>query len=138
MNLPVLIRSKPRLSRLWSARAIGLVAAAALAAGAFAVTPAMAADHHGRGGGGHARGGGGHAFHGGGHGYRGGGHAYRGGGGGHWRGGGGGYYAAPPVVYGGYSPNYYYGPDYYAPPPVAYGPGIGVNLPGVSIGIGIP
>jgi len=132
MNLPVLIRSKPRLSRLWSARAIGLVAAAALTAGAFAITPAMAADHHGRGGGGGhaARGGGGHAFHGGGHAYRGGGRGYRGGGGG--------YYGAPPVVYGGYSPNYYYGPDYYAPPPVAYGPGLGVNLPGVSIGIGIP
>lgn len=40
-----------------------------------------------------------------------------------WRGG---YYAAPPVVYG--SP-------YYAPPPVVYGPGIGINLPGVAIGI---
>jgi hypothetical protein len=41
----------------------------------------------------------------------------------------GGYWGAPPVVYG--SP-YAYG---YYPPPVAYGPGIGVNLPGVSIGI---
>jgi hypothetical protein len=39
---------------------------------------------------------------------------------------GGSYYAAPPVVYG--SP-------YYAPPPVVYGPAVGVNLPGVSIGI---
>jgi hypothetical protein len=39
---------------------------------------------------------------------------------------GGGTYAAPPVVYG--SP-------YYAPPPVVYGPGIGIALPGVSIGI---
>jgi hypothetical protein len=38
---------------------------------------------------------------------------------------GGGYYA-PPVVYGG---------PYYAPPPVVYGPGIGIALPGVSIGI---
>lgn len=38
----------------------------------------------------------------------------------------GGYYGAPPVVYG--SP-------YYAPPPVIYGPGIGINLPGVAIGI---
>ncbi len=36
------------------------------------------------------------------------------------------YYPAPPVVYG--SP-------YYAPPPVVYGPGIGINLPGVSINI---
>ncbi len=47
---------------------------------------------------------------------------------------GGGYYAAPPVVYGG---GYY---PYYAPPPVVYGPGIGVgvNLPGVSIGVGVP
>jgi hypothetical protein len=38
----------------------------------------------------------------------------------------GGYYGAPPVVYG--SPYYY-------PPPVVYGPGIGINLPGVAIGI---
>jgi hypothetical protein len=38
----------------------------------------------------------------------------------------GGYYAAPPVVYG--SP-------YYAPPPVVYGSGIGIELPGVAIGI---
>ncbi len=44
-------------------------------------------------------------------------------GGGGWHGG---YYAAPPVVYG--SP-------YYPPPPVIYGPGIGINLPGVAIGI---
>jgi hypothetical protein len=42
---------------------------------------------------------------------------------GHW---GGGYYVAPPIVYG--SPYYY-------PPPVVYGPGIGIALPGVSIGI---
>ena len=35
-----------------------------------------------------------------------------------------GYYNAPPIVYG--SP-------YYAPPPVVYGPGIGINLPGISI-----
>jgi hypothetical protein len=41
----------------------------------------------------------------------------------------GGYWHAPPVVYGG--PTYY---GYY-PPPVAYEPGIGVNLPGVHIGI---
>jgi hypothetical protein len=40
-----------------------------------------------------------------------------------WRGG---YYAGPPVVYG--SP-------YYNPPPVIYGPGVGINLPGVAIGI---
>jgi hypothetical protein len=39
---------------------------------------------------------------------------------------GGGYYAPPPVVYG--------GPGYY-PPPVVYGPGVGIVLPGVSIGI---
>ena len=44
---------------------------------------------------------------------------------------GGAYYAPPPVVYG--SP--YYGSPYYAPPPVVYGPAVGVNLPGVSIGI---
>jgi hypothetical protein len=37
-----------------------------------------------------------------------------------------GYYRAPPVVYG--SPYYY-------PPPVVYGPGIGINLPGIAIGI---
>ena len=36
------------------------------------------------------------------------------------------YYGAPPVVY---------GTPYYAPPPVVYGPGIGINLPGVSINI---
>jgi hypothetical protein len=49
------------------------------------------------------------------------GHGWHDGGG--WHGGG---YAGPPVVYG--SP-------YYAPPPVIYGPGIGINLPGVAIGI---
>jgi hypothetical protein len=38
----------------------------------------------------------------------------------------GGYYGAPPVVYD--------APGYYAPP-VVYGPGIGINLPGVSVGI---
>ena len=42
----------------------------------------------------------------------------------------GGYYRAPPVVYGGG----YYNYPYYAPP-VIYGPGVGINLPGVSIGI---
>jgi hypothetical protein len=36
------------------------------------------------------------------------------------------YYPAPPVVY---------GAPYYAPPPVVYGPGVGINLPGVSINI---
>ena len=41
----------------------------------------------------------------------------------------GGYWGAPPVVYG--SP-YSYG---YYPPPTVYGPGIGINLPGVSIGV---
>ena len=48
----------------------------------------------------------------------------------------GGYYRAPPVVYG--SPYYgnYYGNPYYAPP-VVYGPGIGINLGGIGIGIGI-
>jgi hypothetical protein len=49
----------------------------------------------------------------------------------------GGYYRAPPVVYG--SPYYngyngYYGSPYYAPP-VVYGPGVGISLPFVSIGI---
>lgn len=44
----------------------------------------------------------------------------------------GGYYAAPPVVYGGA----YRGNSYY-PPPVVYGPqpGIGIILPGLFIGI---
>jgi hypothetical protein len=42
----------------------------------------------------------------------------------HWTGG---YYAAPPVVYG--------GPGYYAPPPVVYGPGVGINLPGINLNI---
>jgi len=94
---------------------IGTVAAAALALGTLAAAPAFADEHHWHG---HAR-----AWH-----------------GGHWHGGYGGYYAAPPVVYGGYGPSYYYGPDYYAPPPVVYGPGVGVgvNLPGFSIGVGIP
>ncbi|HZK92229.1 MAG TPA: hypothetical protein VFC56_18980 [Stellaceae bacterium] len=41
----------------------------------------------------------------------------------------GGYWGAPPVVYG--NP-YRYG---YYPPAAVYGPGIGINLPGVSIGI---
>lgn len=93
---------------------LGLVAAAALAIGIAGAAPAFAADHHWHG----ARG---HAYH------------------GHYRGGG--YYGAPPVVYGGYSPGYYYGPDYYAPPPVVYGApglGVGVNLPGLSIGVGVP
>ena len=44
---------------------------------------------------------------------------------------GGSYYVAPPVYYG---PRYYSAPAYY-PPSVVYGPGIGINLPGVSIGI---
>jgi len=43
-----------------------------------------------------------------------------------WDRGHGGYYAAPPVVYGG---------PYYAPPPVVYGPAVGVYLPGITIGI---
>jgi|SRR5579862_5902542 len=46
----------------------------------------------------------------------------------------GGYYHAPPVVYGSPYGNGYYGAPYYAPP-VVYAPGIGINLPGVSIGI---
>jgi hypothetical protein len=46
----------------------------------------------------------------------------------------GGYYRAPPVVYGSPYYNGYYGTPYYAPP-VVYGPGIGINLPGVNIGI---
>jgi hypothetical protein len=46
----------------------------------------------------------------------------------------GGYYHAPPVVYGSPYGNGYYGSPYYAPP-VVYGPGIGINLPGVNIGI---
>ena len=47
----------------------------------------------------------------------------------------GGYYRAPPVVYGSPYGSSYYGSPYY-PPPVVYGPGIGVRLPGISIGIG--
>ena len=47
---------------------------------------------------------------------------------------GGGYYPAPPVVYGSpYGGGYYGSPYYY--PPVVYSPGIGIGLPGVSIGI---
>jgi hypothetical protein len=46
----------------------------------------------------------------------------------------GGYYNAPPVVYGSSYNNGYYGSPYYSPP-VVYGPGIGINLPGVNIGI---
>jgi hypothetical protein len=38
----------------------------------------------------------------------------------------GGYYAPPPVVYGG---------PVYAPPPVVYSPGVSINLPGASINI---
>jgi len=47
----------------------------------------------------------------------------------------GGYYGAPPVVYG----NPYVEPGYYYPPPVVYGPaaGLSLNLPGVSLGLGI-
>lgn len=44
------------------------------------------------------------------------------------------YYNAPPVVYGSPYNNDYYGSPYYAPP-VVYGPGIGITLPGISIGI---
>jgi hypothetical protein len=46
----------------------------------------------------------------------------------------GGYYAAPPVVYGSAYGGGYYGSPYYAPP-LVYGPGIGINLPGINIGI---
>lgn len=46
----------------------------------------------------------------------------------------GGYYHAPPVVYSSAYGNGYYGSPYYAPP-VVYGPGIGISLPGVNIGI---
>ena len=47
----------------------------------------------------------------------------------------GGYYRAPPVVYGSQYHSSYYGSPYRYPP-VVYGPGIGIGLPGVSIGIG--
>jgi hypothetical protein len=46
----------------------------------------------------------------------------------------GGYYRAPPVVYGSPYGGSYYGSPYYSPP-VVYGPGIGIGLPGISIGI---
>lgn len=103
-------RTEPRRR---GGRVLGLIAALALAVGAVGASPAFAADHHWHGARGHAH-----------HGYY-----------------GGGYYGAPPVVYGGYSPDYYYGPDYYAAPPVVYGApgvGIGLNLPGLSIGVGVP
>lgn len=46
----------------------------------------------------------------------------------------GGYYHSPPVVYGSpYGSGYYGSPYYY--PPVVYGPSVGINLPGVNIGI---
>jgi hypothetical protein len=45
-----------------------------------------------------------------------------------------GYYRAPPVVYGSPYRGGYYGRPYYAPP-VVYGPGVGIALPGLSIGI---
>jgi hypothetical protein len=48
----------------------------------------------------------------------------------HWHHGwSGGYWEAPPPVYG------YYGTYGYYPPPVVYGPGVGISLPGVNIGI---
>jgi hypothetical protein len=88
-----------------SARLATGIAVCALLALGTFATSASAADHRG------GHGGGGH----------------RGGGGGGYRGGyNGGYYAAPPVVY---------GPDYGYAPPVVYGPVIGINLPGVSIGV---
>jgi len=46
----------------------------------------------------------------------------------------GGYYRAPPVVYGSRYRSSYYGRPYYYPP-VVYGPGIGIILPGISIGV---
>ncbi len=46
----------------------------------------------------------------------------------------GGYYRAPPVFYGSPYGSSYYGSPYGAPP-VVYGPGIGINLPGINIGI---
>jgi hypothetical protein len=45
-----------------------------------------------------------------------------------------GYYGAPPVVYGSPYNNGYYGSPYYAPP-VVYGPGVGISVPFVNIGI---
>jgi hypothetical protein len=51
----------------------------------------------------------------------------------------GGYYRAPPIVYGSSYGSSYYGSPYYGSlynyPPVVYGPGIGIGLPGFSIGI---
>jgi hypothetical protein len=49
---------------------------------------------------------------------------------------GGNYYVGPPVVYGTpYHGLQYYGSPADVPPPVIYSPGIGINLPGVSIGV---
>ncbi len=45
-----------------------------------------------------------------------------------------GYYRAPPVIYGSQYRSSYYGRPYYYPP-VVYGPGIGISLPGINIGI---
>lgn len=93
----------------------GVAIAALLAVSSLAVTsPAIARDWH--------HGGYHHAYH---HGWHHG-YGYTGG------------YVGP---YGGsyYAPGYY-DPGYYNPPPVVYGPGVGVgvNLPGISIGVGIP
>jgi hypothetical protein len=53
----------------------------------------------------------------------------------------GGYYRAPPLIYGSpyrssyYGSPYYGGSPYYYAPPVVFGPGIGINLPFIGIGI---
>jgi hypothetical protein len=53
---------------------------------------------------------------------------------GHYNNWNGGYYRAPPVVYGSPYRSSYYGTPYYSPP-LVYGPGVGVSLPGINIGI---
>lgn len=60
----------------------------------------------------------------------------------HWRGYRGPVYVAPPPVYYAPAPVYVAPPPVvYAPPPVVYAPptlGVGVNLPGVSVGVAVP
>ncbi len=101
--------------RLPARLAAGFAICALLVLGTY-VASASAQDHHGGHRGGDERGGRGYGYGG-----YGGYDEDRGYGG--W---GGGYYPPPPVVYA--SPYAY-------PPPVIYGPGIGIEMPGINIGI---